>query len=136
MTEVYKVAYAEAEKIISLLPKSQKSKIPNKILEFLASNRDENIKIDTITPLVNQDISNEAKAIIANIYRDYLATDYERQRIVKKQEADIAEEYNIEKVFNKRKAEKTENVVNTEMIEYKESFVTKIMKKVRSLFGS
>lgn len=42
--------------------------------------------------------------------------------------------YNVENIFKNRKIE-TKKQKNQELIEYKESYVKKILKKIKALFG-
>jgi len=127
MTEVYKMAYGEVEKIIALLPKEQKEKIPNKILMFLAENKNDNIIIKKDIPLEEQDITKEAKAIVANIYRDYLAENDKREKIILKQNQDLYEEFNVETILKNRKKQK-----ETQIIEYRKSIFENILGKIKS----
>jgi hypothetical protein len=52
-------------------------------------NSREYFKIDTTKPLEEQNLSNEAKAIIANIFKKYWATEYQKERIEAKEKYDI-----------------------------------------------
>lgn len=131
MTEAYKLAYAQVEKIVNFLPEAQKDKIPNKILDFLDYNKDDTVVVKNDIPLTDQDITEEAKAIIANIYRDYLATDYEKERIMAKQDGDLHRLYDIQDIFNKRKSinPKEEN----DLVEYKETKFKAFIRKLKKL---
>ena len=80
-------------------------------------NKDYDFKIDTKKTLDEQNLSKEAKAIIANIFKKYWATDYQKERIEAKEKYDIEqmERKNIKnttlmiflkienKLFNKKK---------------------------------
>lgn len=66
----------------------------------------ENTKVDTSKPFEEQIMSEKTKAIFANIFRDYWATDYQRQRIKAKGKYDLEqiengkyEKYNPNDIF-------------------------------------
>ena len=72
-------------------------------------NKDYDFKIDTTKTLEEQNLSKEAKAIIANIFKKYWATDYQKERIEAKEKYDIEVAYLevmsakiISKSFNKK----------------------------------
>lgn len=127
MTEVYKMAYGEVEKIVALLPEIQKRKIPNKILMFLAENKNDTIQIKKDIPLEKQDISKEAKAIIANIYRDYLAEPDKKEIIIAKQNQDMYDAFNVENILKNRKKQKENQIV-----EYRKSVFENILGKIKN----
>lgn len=110
--ERYKKAYKEIVEILKHVNKEDVNKIPKEMLEMFKLNQDKNynFKIDVTKSIDTQNISKETKAILANIFRDYWATDYQRDRIIKKeiQERELLEEkkrekYNPDKLFKNKK---------------------------------
>lgn len=126
MTEVYRLAYAQVEKVISLLPENQRNKIPNKTLMFLIDQRDDNVVINKDIPLDEQGITDEAKAIIANLFRDYLAEENEKERIIAKQNQDMAEIFNVEKILENRKKQNKQ-----QLVEYRKSIFDTVLGKIK-----
>lgn len=126
MTEAYRLAYAQVEKIISLLPEKQKKQIPSKTMMFLKENKDDRMAIRKDIPLENQDITDEAKAIIANLYRDYLAEESERETIRAKQNQELSEVFNVENILKNRKKQGGE-----QLKEYKKSVFETILGKIK-----
>ena len=107
--------------------------------------KDYNFKIDENKPIEDQNLSKEAKAVLANIFKKYWATDYQRERIEAKEKYDLEqiekekyEKYNPDNIFkNRNKVEMQEetNINSVAMVEYKEKkFLQKIFDKIKHLF--
>ena len=106
--------------------------------------KDYDFKIDTSKTLEEQNLSNEAKAIIANIFKKYWATDYQKERIEAKEKYDMEkldkekyEKYNPNNIFKSQRQTniETDNTIdNVVMVEYKESLFTKIFNKIKCIF--
>ena len=106
--------------------------------------KDYEFKIDINKPLSEQNFSDEAKAVLANIFKKYWATDYQKQRILDKEKYDMQIEeankslkYNPDDLFKNRTSsisDINETEITTALIEYKESFISKIFNKIKRLF--
>ena len=106
---------------------------------------DYNFEIDEEKPLSEQNISKEARAILANIFKQYWATDYQKERIEAKEKYDMEQlekekykKYNPNDIFkNKKQSISTdENISNTvAMVEYKESIFKRILDKIMGIFS-
>ena len=123
-------------------------KIPDNFLNFIKNNMNKDI-IKTNTQNINLKnmISEDAKAILSLIYRDYLVSDEERIALLNeeqikrmKYEQLLKEKYNPDNLFKKQNSE-TLNLENntitakTAIIEYKEkNFLQKIFDKIKHLF--
>ena len=79
-------------------------KIPEQFIDFVKKNMDENhiIKIEEGKDLIEQNIMQETKEILALIYRDYLCSKEERENLIRqeqqeweKEEKENQEKYNI-----------------------------------------
>ena len=83
LTKEYKMAYKEVIEILKHVPEDDVQKIPKEKIEFYKNNMDKdyvfiiNPKID----LSEQNVSQEAKAVIVNLYRDHFATEKEKVKI-------------------------------------------------------
>ena len=135
----YARAYTEVLEIIRYFPDEEYDKIPKEKIEFYKNNMDKDYKfiINPEIDLVKQNISKEAAAIIVTIFRDYFATEEQKEKLEelirlneKKSEIEKREKYNPNNIF--KKANKCENTNlrinennNIELIEYKESFFTR-----------
>ena len=83
MRDRWSKAYTEVLEIISYFSYEEYSKIPRKQIEFFRENmdRDYQYKINPEIDLAQQEISEEANAIIIKLFLDYFATDYQKQGI-------------------------------------------------------
>ncbi len=144
VNSTYAKAYTEVLEIIKFFSKEDYNKIPNEKIEFYKKNMDTNYKF-TINPeidLAKQNVSTEANAIIVNLFRNYFATENQKAKIKEildinqyKKEQEKREKYNPDKLF-KNKETKIETVENSvAMVEYKESFFTKIKNWFKQIFN-
>lgn len=150
MEKIYTKAYKEVFEILKYLPEESLKKIPKEMLEMFEKKMDTDykFKVDMNKSFEEQNLLDETKAILANIFRDYWATPYQRERIEAKEKYDrqkIEEEkkskYNPDEIFNKRKNEKefinnqTQQEINNLPIEIKkERFYQKIIKFFQKIF--
>ena len=141
-------AYTEVLEIIKYLPEEEYNKIPKEKIEFFEQNRDPNYSF-TINPeedLSTQNISREANALIVVLYRDYFATEKQKEdleRILElnqqKKELEKKEKYNPDNLFKTeevpQKEEPKEKEERKEIEEYKESFFERFKKFILRLIG-
>ena len=83
----YKNAFTEVISILKLLNQEDYNRIPKNVIEAIKQNQNKeyDFKINPNKDINNQGIMEETKAILYNIYRDYLATPEQRQEIIKSQ---------------------------------------------------
>ena len=134
----------DSEYIISV------EKIPQTMIDTFKAKKDNtyNFSIDINKSFEEQELLEETKAILANIFRDYWATPYQKERIQAKERYDmekIEEEkrakYNSD-IFktkeNNKKENKTEedntNSNNLPIEVKKERFFEKIIKFIEKIF--
>ena len=147
--ELYSKSYKEVITILSCLPQEDYEKIPAQKIKFYIDNmkKDYKFKYDYTKSIIEQNVLNPTRAILANIFKTYIATPEEKKEIltVEKQQFDLIEaekrrKYNPDNIF-KNKEEKSELVQNeqivqeTAMVEYKESIFTRIKNWFKGLFG-
>lgn len=120
MKNNYAKAYKEVIEILKNVPKESVNKIPKEIIEIFNTNmnKDYKFKIDENSSFEEQNLLEETKAIFANIFRDYWATPYQKEKIEEKEkndrlkvEEEKREKYNIDEIFKKR------NIINQQKIE-------------------
>lgn len=113
MEDNYPKAYKEVIEILNFVPQESVDKIPQKIINVFKLKMDENhnFTVDINKNFEQQHLLEETKAIFANIFRDYWATPYQKEKIKEKEKLDrqILEEqkrqqYNPEDLFKKRQA--------------------------------
>lgn len=75
MNNNYKKAYAEVSYILKQLEEENLKKIPANLLKLIEKEKDKNYKINITldTPIYEQNLLRETKAVLAVIYRLYLA---------------------------------------------------------------
>ena len=146
VSENYANAYKEIIEILKYTKKSDVKKIPKEKIIMWKTNMDEkwNFSLDTTIELENQNILPETRAIMANIFYDYWATDYQKQRIDEKdkknaetQEIEKREKYNPDNIFqNKTVIKDVVNESNTSLIiAKKEKWYKKIFISIINLFS-
>lgn len=112
MVEIkYANAYSEVLEILKYIPLEDYNKIPKKKIELYESNAnyDYSFSYNPNKTLSEQNVSKIAKGIIAILFRDYWATETQREKIISKQNYDrqkIEEEkkkrYNTDTLFNNK----------------------------------
>lgn len=146
MEEDYKEALTEVFDVINNSEQDIKNKIPNKLFEFLKNNvkKEYIVNIDYRDNNWDKKIKQDAKEILALIYRDYLVTPEEREQLLKEEaeeerkiEQELREKYNPYNIFKKNKQyEKQEElslVVKEENVWYKK-FISKIISLFKRKF--
>jgi len=135
--ENIKCAYSEVYEIINLMSYDLRSKIPSKFINLIMTQKDENYtpKIARNISLEEQNLREETISILAYLKLNCFCDDEEKKQFVKmlnenerKYQKELRDKYNPNNLFvNKEtKVEAIEKSVT--MVEYKESFLTKIKK--------
>lgn len=147
MEDNYPKAYKEIVEILKYVPEENVNKIPKEIRDMFEAKQDKdyNFKIDTEKSFDEQILLEETKAILANIFRDYWATPYQRDRILakerydkKKEEEEKEKKYNPNDLFkndDKIIQENKQEQINNLPIEIKkEKFYQKLIKLIKKIF--
>lgn len=153
MNENFKEGLTEVLDILKYMDKSYVEKIPKKFMQYMEENKSETYipNIDHTRPFEEAVLKEETKNILATIYLNYWCNPEEKEvykrtldENEKKYYQEMQEKYNPDNLFkneikNEKKIETQENntvnnIQNTEMIEYKESFFKKIFNRIRELF--
>ncbi|MBP3597791.1 MAG: hypothetical protein J6J60_10450 [Clostridia bacterium] len=102
MTKIYKQACTEVCEILSYLSKNDYNKIPRNVINALYENRDTDYVffIDISRSFYEQDILEETKAILFNLYRDYLADLNIKNKIIKYQKEEQIKLEQLKNYFN------------------------------------
>ncbi len=146
--EIYRCSYKEVFIILNLLPDAEKTKIPKEKFDFYREcmDKDYNTNINLLKPISEQNLLKQTRAILANIFKIYLATEEEKNQlqIKEKREWEIREEekrkkYNPDDIFKNVNRELVEKEKNPDaddilLVEYKESIFRRIIKKIKNLF--
>lgn len=142
----YKKALVEVDAVLSCLDYNEYKKIPANIIDAIENNKDEEYTYDYDEELEYEDWSlmPETKAILYNIFKQYLATEEQRKYLQQKErlenykiESEKIKKYNSENLFKKEKgqeAEKVEQEENNKLIVKRDSSFKKILEKLKSIF--
>ncbi len=147
IAENYACAYKEVIEVLKYTKREDVNKIPKSriLLWRINMNKDYDFKIDTTKTLEEQNLSKEAKAIIANIFKKYWATDYQKERIEAKEKYDIEQiekekyqKYNPDDIFKNRKQNIQQEEVASKtisMVEYREPLFKRVLNKIKNIFN-
>lgn len=137
-----KNAYAEVYTILQELNAEEYNKIPPEVIKTIEANRNEEYEyeLDDELDLKDQPMLPETKAILFNLFRDYLATPEQKAKIIRmqnearqKNELKKQQMYNTDVFANKPKENQTANNNETmQIVKYKESFFKRILNKIKS----
>ena len=137
-------AYTEVYTILQDLNEEEYNKIPPEIVEAIKVNRSEEYEyfLEDELELKDQPMLPETKAILFNLFRDYLATPEQKAKIIRmqnearqKNELKKQQMYNTDVFANKPKENLAENSNETmQIVQYKESVFTRILNKIKSFF--
>lgn len=144
----YSNAYSEVLEILKYISKEDFEKLPNNLIKLFKdnANKDHIFFYNPNKTLIDQNVSQTTKYIIAILFRDYWSTPVQKEKILAKESYDfnkIEEEkkqkYNSESIFNNNNFKENKvnqnskiEVENLELIEYKKPT---IWDKIKSLLG-
>lgn len=138
----YKNAYTEVYAILEQLDEEEYNQIPSEVITAIRENRNTEyeFELDEELELKEQELLPETKAILFNIFRDYLSTPEQKEKIIKmqveerrKNEQNKSEQYNSDLFASKKKVQDIREE-HTELIEYKENILKRIFNKIRQFF--
>ena len=149
VSESFREGITETLDIINYMDKSYIEKISGNFMLFLEKNKSTSYisTIDHTKSLKENKIKEETKNILATIYLNYWCTPEEKIEYKNKLNEnerifndEIQEKYNPNKIFEKREinTEKAEEITNenVQMIKYEEeSFLRKMLNKIKNIFG-
>ena len=142
----YANAYTEVYEILSCLNNEEYLKIPEELIEVFEENRnlEYEYEINDEQDLSKQPMLKETKAILLNVFRDYLATPEQNQKIKQwlKEDREYLEKQKQEQynsnVFEKnKKDEKINNegsITVLPVVIKKQSIFYRIINKIKSIF--
>ena len=140
-----KNAYVEVYTILQELDKEEYSKIPPEVIETIEANRNEDYEyeLDDELELKYQPTLPETKAILFNLFRDYLATPEQKAKIIRmqnearqKNELKKQQMYNTDVFANRQKEDTVQlNSEKTQIVKYKENIFKIILNKIKRFFS-
>ena len=142
----YSKAFVEVLEILKYIPEEEYQRIPEDKIKFFKENMDKEYEfsIDPNVELSKQNISREANAIIVTLFRDYFASENQKEKLnhilqvnEEKSEEEKYQKYNPDKIFekieeNKEEPEVAEEITALEVIK-EESFFEKFINYIKRL---
>ncbi len=136
--------YKEVFEIIKHLSENDFNKIPKEVIETLHVNMDKEYEVNiNFEDFQNQKTMYETKVLLAILFRDYLATEKQKEKIMAKERYDeqvyqeeMREKYNPENFFKKQQSSLDKNNIQKEMklIEYKPNIFQRILSCIKGIF--
>lgn len=155
-----KEMYSEVYGVIKALGKEYIKKLPKTVLKVIIENREENYnpKYNMSISLKEQDVNRKTLAMIALLHYNYWCdTEEDRQKLKtilenneEKRQKEMREKYSNDKIFNNRNIKKEEEkeegnidqievknevLLDSNIVEYKQSFFSKIVDKIKKWFN-
>lgn len=137
---VYANAYKEVIEILKHVSKEDYDKIPKEKINLFEvnANKEHDFIYDANKTLDEQNVSKKAKTIIAILFRDYWATDTQREKIKAKEEYDRKikeqEKYNPDNIFKPKETMSNYESSNFPIEVKKENLIQKILKFIKNIF--
>ena len=110
MERVYEEAFYEVDEVLKLMPIDLRSKIPIQFRQAISENKAKNYKRDIHEPLKEQELKKETVIILGLIYRDFLASTDEKERLqkhdseeIQKIEQEVQEQYENQLIIYKER---------------------------------
>ncbi len=143
----YKNSLAEVEAVLNCLEYNAYKRIPNNIIQAIHNNKNGDYIFNYNEELDYDkwNLSMEAKAILYNIFKKYIADEEEKQYFMEKERYEIMQiekqkslKYNSNDIFNKSDRisfNKVQNIEKTELLKIeKDKWYIKIINKIKTLF--
>lgn len=141
----YANAFYEVLQILKYTDIDDYEKIPAKLIRTfrIYANYNYDFEYDVNKTLDEQHVSNVAKAIIANIFKEYWATPIQKEKIIAKEEYDRMQleeakrkKYDPDNLFKNKETMIESKPLQNEvaLVEIRENFFTRCIKKIKNIF--
>jgi len=144
MKEVYREAFSEIDEIFKLMPISFINKIPIKFRDMIHNEKSKEYQPIIEEPLENYTLKDETIIILSLIYRDFLCSKEEKERLkmrdaqrMKEVEEELREKYNVDNLFKNRQQvheNKQTQINNSLLVIEEEKWYKKIFNIIKKLF--
>lgn len=145
----YNKRLVEVDEVLSYLSEENLLKIPEDIRQMIKDNKDKEYvwKYDVSKELKDQNLNRNTIIILSYLNMEYLLNEKQKEFMQqlhklneKKLEKAKVEKYGVEDLFkrNKTQQEETEEIEQEKelsLLEYKESFFTKVISKIKNFFA-
>ena len=139
----YNKRLAEVDEILSYLSEEDLNKIPEDIRQVIKENKDKDYvwNYDESKELKEQGLCRDTIIILSYLNMEYLLNEKQKEIMrqihevnERKEEEKRIKQYPIEDLFKEKEIKETEKIKENSIIEYKESFFTKLINKIKSVF--
>ena len=140
VTKEQSMAYTEVIEVLKHMEEIEVNKIPKEIINYYQENRDisYDFKIDAEKSFQEQTLLEQTKVILAILFRDYWATEEQKEKIKQKEKYDLnkieeekKERYSTDNLFKRKQEVEPEKA----LIEYKkENWHNKFIEFMRKFF--
>jgi len=146
----YNKRLVEVDEVLQYLSDEDLLKIPEEVRQAIKENKDKEYiwKFDEAKELKDQNLSRDTIIILSYLNMEYLL-DEEQKKLMqqihdlndRKLEEAKAKEYSTEDLFKRKRMKQEEQkeieqVQEQSLIEYKESFFTRLVNKIKNFFGN
>ena len=145
MERVYEEAFTEVDEILKIMPIDLLSKIPVKFRKIISENKAQNYKVDAQILLNEEKLKEETIVILGLIYRDFLASPEEREKLqlqdaeeLRRIEEEMQQKYDMGNIFQRRrkKNKSQDEDFSTDLVLYKEQgVIKKLFNLIKGLFN-
>ena len=139
MKKDYAEAYSEVLEVLKYIDRNEYSKIPKSTIQLLESNCNENSNFtyNIALPFDKQNISNDAKLILAIIYRNCWISQEEKQEILDKQKEYLSyiesKKKSADEIFENRNENIVEELQKNNYLPVKQKWYQKILSNIRRI---
>lgn len=135
----YAEAFSEVYEILKLMPDELLNKIPQNFKIFIEQEKSKKYNPIIKEPIEDYELRTETIIIMGLIYRDFLVSDAEKKILQEKDNIELnkyyEERYSKNKIFeNKQNLEKNCEHENTSIVEYKESVLKMLIRKIKEFW--
>lgn len=142
MEEAYKNGLAEVDMILNYADRESLNKIPESFRNFIRENKSDYIaKINPEKDLAEQNLLYETKVILSVLYRDYWASQDEREQLLNNEKAELMriedkkqEAYNYASLFKRNNVKVAENSEEIKSLIVRENLIKKILNRIKRIF--
>ena len=147
---IYLNSLSELSEIIKNLGEKIRAKIPNDVIDYIENNKSQTYKwnYNPDLPLDEQNMLPETEELLTAIYRDYICTDAEKEKVdevlvdnenyIEESNRNVIENeksVNVDTIVQNYKVREDNSISNSPAIVEKQNFFVKIINKIKSIFS-
>lgn len=145
MMKDYNKRLVEVDAILDYLSEEDFRKIPEEVIQVIKENKNQEYiwEYDETKDLKDQNLNRDTIAILSYLNTEYLLNEEQKKLMKqiyelneKKMEQQQVEKHKVDDIFKKRETQQQEKeqIQEQSLVEYKESFLKKIINKIKKFF--